>query len=214
MKAVLFDLDGTLLDTLRDIADACNAALRQHGLSQHPLESYRYFVGDGVRELIRRVAPKEYQDEWTLKSLVATYRDEYQRNWNATTRPYPGIPELLDRLAADGTAIAVLSNKPDDFTRRCVARFLGAWSFNLVLGATELFPPKPDPLSALHIAKTLNLPPADFIYLGDTATDMKTAVAAGMFPTGVLWGFRTASELKDAGAARLLEQPTDLFQLL
>ncbi len=213
MKAVLFDLDGTLLDTLRDIADACNAALGRHGFPPHPLDSYRYFVGDGVPVLVSRTVPAGQHTTETLASVAAAYREEYQRRWNTATTLYPGVAELLDQLTRRGIRRAVLSNKPDDFTRRCVAEFLSRWSFSIVLGASEAFPPKPDPAGALHIAHTLNLPPDQFCYLGDTPTDMRTAVAAEMFPVGVLWGFRPADELKAAGARLLISHPRELLEL-
>ncbi len=213
MKAVLFVLDGTLLDTLQDIADACNAALREHGFPPHPVDSYRYFVGDGVPVLVSRSVPAEQHTGETLTSVAAAYREEYQRRWNATTTLYPGIAELLDQLTRRGVPMAVLSNKPDDFTRRCVAEFLPRWTFSIVLGASKAFPPKPDPAGARHIARGLDLLPDKIYYLGDTPTDMRTAVAAEMFPVGVLWGFRAAEELKAAGARQLISHPRELLEL-
>ena len=213
MKAVLFDLDGTLLDTLQDIADACNAALGRHGFPPHPVDSYRYFVGDGVPVLVSRTVPAQQQTGETLASVASAYREEYQHRWNATTTLYPGIAELLDQLTNRRVRMAVLSNKPDDFTRRSVAEFLSRWNFSTVLGASKAFPPKPDPAGARHIAAALNLPCDQFCYLGDTPTDMRTAVAAGMFSVGVLWGFRNAEELKAAGARQLISHPRELLEL-
>jgi phosphoglycolate phosphatase len=213
MKAVLFDLDGTLLDTLQDIADSCNAALARHNFPAHDVHGYRHFIGDGVQVLISRTVPGNRHDAETLASVTAAYREEYERRWNATTAPYPGIAELLDELTRRRIPMAVLSNKPDEFTRRCVTELLPCWKFSIVLGASGAFPPKPDPASALHIAGALKLSPEQFAYLGDTSTDMKTSVAAGMIPVGVLWGFRTAEELKASGARYLIAHPREFFEL-
>ena len=130
------------------------------------------------------------------------------------TRPYEGVPALLDALTARGTPMAVLSNKPHDSTLAVVASFLARWHFAAVFGAREAIPVKPDPAGALEIAGLLGLPPADIAYLGDTNTDMQTATAAGMFPVGALWGFRTADELLENGARALLETPLELLPLL
>lgn len=213
-RAVLFDLDGTLLDSLADIADACNRTLAARGFPEHPRDAYRYFVGDGVRQLMVRALPPEARSAPVVAECMAAYAADYARSWNATTHPYPGVVELLEALRARGLQLAVLSNKPHAFTVDCVAELLAGQRFELVLGASERFPHKPDPRSALHVARTLALPPESFLYLGDTATDMQTAVAAGMFPLGALWGFRNADELVSAGAQALLASPGDLLSHL
>jgi phosphoglycolate phosphatase len=212
--AVLFDLDGTLLDTLEDLADSTNAALRAQGFAEHPLAAYRYFIGNGVENLVRRALPPERLEAATLARSAELMRREYSARWADKTRPYPGVAELLDALTARGLPMTVLSNKPDDFTRLCVSRLLPDWRFEVVLGAGPGVPKKPDPAAALRIAARLNLPPARIVYLGDTNTDMQTAVAAGMYPVGALWGFRTAAELTASGAEVLLEKPMELLRVL
>jgi phosphoglycolate phosphatase len=212
--AVLFDLDGTLLDTLEDIADAVNRVLARHHYPTYPIVAYRYFVGEGARTLVRRVLPDQARNEETTDRLYAEFREEYARNWNATTRPYDGVPAMLDGLVERGLKIAVLSNKPDDFTRKCVRELLGKWTFDAVLGQQDKIPPKPDPAGAFHIVKKVGVPPERILYAGDSSIDMQTATAARMFPVGVLWGFRTREELESSGARAIIEAPGDLLALL
>jgi len=212
--ALLFDLDGTLLDTLRDIADSANSALAYHGFSQHELEAYRYFVGDGVEALATRALPENGRDEMTVGKIMARMGEEYSRRWMDNTRPYQGIPELLDALTDLGIKMAILSNKPQDPAQLMVSTLLPHWSFELVVGALPSAPRKPDPTAALQIARQMNLSPPEFLYLGDSAVDMKTATAANMYPVGALWGFRTADELLSGGAKALIQRPSHLLRLV
>jgi phosphoglycolate phosphatase len=213
-RAVIFDLDGTLLDTLEDLADSMNGVLERNRLPIHELAAYKYFVGDGVEMLVRRALPFEVADQGEFQRFVGEMKNEYARRWAEKTRPYAGVPDMLEAFSAAGFQMAVLSNKPDDATRQIVKRFLPDASFRLVIGATAQKPKKPDPSVALEIAGRLSLPPERFIFMGDTSIDMHTAVAAGMFPVGVLWGFRPREELVAAGAKILLERPADSFSLL
>ena len=213
-KAVLFDLDGTLLDTIADLTDSMNAALEQLGFSARSVDECKLFVGDGVEAFARRALPDDRRDETMVARCVQLMRDDYVRRWAAKTRPYDGVPELLDGLVAGSVATAVLSNKPDDFTKQMVSHFFDGRDFRIVLGARPDVPVKPAPTAALEIASQLQLVPADFLYLGDTNTDMQTANAAGMFAVGALWGFRPAEELAANGARALIKHPTDLLELL
>lgn len=214
-KAILFDIDGTLLDTLRDIADAMNSALARLGFPVHDLEKYKYFVGDGMENLVRRTLPEPARsDPRQVSGCLEILLGNYDRNRNAKTHPYPGIPELLDALSARGLKMAVLSNKPHNFAVKTVEEFLPAWRFEVIFGERASVPRKPDPCAAIEIAGALAIEPADFLYLGDTATDMKTANGAGMFAVGALWGFRDAAELAASGAAKLISKPLELLQLL
>jgi phosphoglycolate phosphatase len=213
--AILFDLDGTLLDTLEDLADSMNAALTTLGLPAHPLSAYRYFVGDGVRNLAFRAIPEsERTDESLVEKVVKTMRAEYGRRWHDKTRPYDGIPELLASARGRGLKLAILSNKPHPATQEVVAWFFPDGRFEAVLGARPGVPIKPDAGAALGVAESLDVPAGEFLYLGDTDTDMQTAVAAGMYPVGVLWGFREADELTSAGARVLAKHPRDVVDLL
>ncbi|MBP2680968.1 MAG: pgp [Candidatus Krumholzibacteriota bacterium] len=212
--AVLFDLDGTLLDTLEDIADAANLVLSRRHFPVHPVDAYKRFVGEGARVLVWRLVPPDARDEDLVDAMYAEFRSEYSLNWNAKTKPYDGIPEMLDGLVERKLKIAVLSNKPDDFTRQCVDRLLSRWTFDAVLGHHDGIPPKPDPTGALQIARDLRLPPARMLFLGDSSIDMETALAAGMTPGGVLWGFRDREELEKSGARAIVGSPHDVFALL
>lgn len=212
--AVLFDLDGTLLDTLRDIGEACNRVLVERGYPPHPIEAYRYLVGDGARVLLSRALPEGSRDDATIDASLADYIAEYARGWNVHTQPYAGIADLLDALVVRGLKLAVLSNKPHPFTVQCVETFLARWTFHAVRGQTEAFPRKPDPGSALDVAHHLGTTPDRVCYVGDTGTDMQTATAAGMVAVGVLWGFRERAELEANGAKQIIAHPRDLLPLL
>ncbi|MDP3286355.1 MAG: HAD family hydrolase [Desulfobacterales bacterium] len=210
-KAVLFDLDGTLLDTIDDLADSMNSVLEKHGFPKHSIDKYKYFVGDGMDVLARRALPVSCKDESLIAGCVAAMKEEYSSRWADKTRPYDGIPELLDALSASGARLSILSNKPHEPTGIVVSKMLADWKFEMVVGVRDGVPRKPDPAAAISIAKSLGIAPDEFLYLGDTNTDMKTAVAAGMFSAGALWGFRTAGELIEAGARILIRYPTDLL---
>ncbi len=213
--AVMFDLDGTLLDTLEDLADSMNAALSLAGLPTHGVGAYRRFVGDGVVNLARRAAPPRLAgDEDAVARLVEAMRAQYAERWQAKTRCYDGVPELLDALASRSIPTAVLSNKPDDFTRLCVGELLGRWTFDAVRGVRDDTPRKPDAGGALAVAAGVGVPPERWLYVGDTNTDMRTAAAAGMYAVGALWGFRDAAELRASGAAVLIEHPVEVLSLL
>jgi phosphoglycolate phosphatase len=214
VQAVLFDLEGTLLDTLEDIANSANSALLRYGLPTHSVDAYRYFIGDGVTMLISRALPDESRDSDIIAKCVKGFRQDYSRNWNVKTRPYEGVPELLDALAAKHIKMAILSNKPDDFTKQCVSELLPNHNFEMILGQRDAIPIKPDPVGALQIADRLGITPSRFLYLGDSAIDMKTAVRAGMFPVGALWGFRPLEELQEHGAQAVIDHPMDLLGLL
>ncbi|HIG30159.1 MAG TPA: HAD family hydrolase [Verrucomicrobiales bacterium] len=213
-QAVVFDLDGTLLDTLEDLARSSNQVLEDHGFPVYPMEKYRFFVGDGVRTLVERILPEDRRDDVTVSECVASFRRIYKDNWDQSTCTYEGIGPMLDDLSKKQIRMAVLSNKPDDFTKKCVSRFLNSWNFDPVVGQTEEIPKKPDPVGALSIASAWGIIPEKILYLGDTSVDMKTAVRAGMMPVGALWGFRTAEELKENGARRLLRTPGELMEML
>ncbi len=214
-QAVLFDLDGTLLDTLDDLTDAANAALVEVGYAAHDASFYKHAVGDGVEMLIRRALPSDAaEDDDIVQRTMQAMGRHYHLCWDRKTRPYDGIADMLDNLHEKGLRMAILSNKPDAFTHKCVDKLLPDWSFDRIYGARESIPRKPDPTAALEIAREMDVPPAQWLYLGDTNTDMRTACSAGMYAVGVLWGFRTADELREHGAQALLTHPQELSSIL
>ena len=212
-RAVIFDIDGTLLDTLQDIADATNAALLSSGFPAHEVNAYRDFIGDGPDILALRALPENKRDPETAGKLVTGIAGEYSRRWANNTRPFPGIPKLLDALTRLGIRLAVLSNKEQGFAEISVSNLLKRWHFEFVIGISPRVPKKPDPAGALQIAKKMNLAPENFIYIGDSGVDMKTASVADMYPVGALWGFRNAEELLASGAKMLAKKPQEVMQL-
>ncbi len=212
--AAIFDLDGTLLDTIDDLAAAMNAALTQLALPTRPnVAEHKYMVGEGMLNYARRAMPPELRtDETVLAKLTAVYRGIYTKNYNIKTKAYDGVVEAVEAMRKAGMRCAVLSNKPDDATIATVSEFIGLEHFDLVRGARDDVPLKPDPSSALAIARDMKIAPEDFAYIGDTSIDMQTAVGAGMYPIGALWGFRQADELLGAGAKALVERPIDLLK--
>ncbi|RPH51420.1 MAG: HAD family hydrolase [Desulfobacteraceae bacterium] len=213
-KAVIFDLDGTLLDTIDDLADSMNSVLERHGFPEHGIDKYKYFVGDGIDVLVRRALPIPCGDESFIEECITQMKREYDLRWADKTRPYDGVPELLDAFSASGARLSILSNKPHGSTCVVVSKMLANWKFEMVVGARDGVPKKPDPSSAISISESFGLATGEFLYIGDTGTDMKTAVSAGMFPAGVLWGFRPAGELVEAGARILVRYPADLLQFI
>ena len=212
--AIIFDLDGTLLDTLADIAHAANSVLLGQGYPTHPIDAYRHFVGEGVRILFRRALPETDRSDEVVEACALAFRDAYSRLWNVHTRLYTGVAELLATLTARQLKQAVLSNKPDLFTRCCVDEYFPQDAFQAVFGQRDGVPQKPDPAGAYEIAEQLSIPADRFLFLGDTAVDMQTARAAGMYPVGALWGFRPLEELQEGGAEVVIHQPTELLDVL
>lgn len=212
--AVIFDLDGTLLDTLKDLGDAMNRVLKVHGWPEHPESAYKKFVGNGATRLIERAVPRDARTPEVIKECLREFLDDYRQNWAVNTRPYPGIPELLEGLQRHQIIMSVLSNKIHDFTLMCVNRFLPSFTFAQVLGEREGIPKKPDPAGALEIVQETGIPAEKTLYVGDTAIDMQTARAAGMFAVGVLWGFREREELEENGADALVERPEEIMGLI
>lgn len=211
---IIFDLDGTLLDTLDDIANSMNTVLTRHGFPIHDAEKYKYFVGDGMEKQVIRALPAKGINERMVKTCLSELKEEYDKRWNELTKPYDGINELIDALRAKGIKISVLSNKPDSFMKTMIDKYFGLERFDYVFGERAGVPRKPDPSSALEIARLSGFLPSDYIYLGDTGVDMKTANSAGMYAVGAAWGFREVNELLDNGAKAVINNPMELMELI
>ena len=208
--AVIFDLDGTLADTLEDIADNMNRALAGNGFPTHGYDAYRFFVGDGLKNLVTQCLPESARTEAIIADCHDRMLAEYHLNYLNKTRLYDGIPELLDTLLSQRIKLAVLSNKADPLTQKICTRLLKNWKFDVIMGAGDRFPRKPDPASALFISGQLGILPSDICYLGDSDVDMKTAVAAGFYPVGAGWGFRPKKELSENGAKCIIDHPLEM----
>jgi phosphoglycolate phosphatase len=213
-KAVVFDMDGTLLDTLDDLGDAMNRVLVQRGFAPHPVDAYRRFVGSGASRLVSRALPEHEQGEDMKRECLQAFLREYEAGWRIKTCLYEGVPELLDALTARSIPMAVLTNKPQDFAELCMREFLSRWDFALTVGQMPGVPVKPDPAGPRQVIHHLGVQPDEILYLGDTDVDMFTAVNAGMYPVGVLWGFRPESELLESGAAATLAHPMELLRFM
>ena len=213
-KAVIFDLDGTLLNTLEDIAAAANRVLETMNMPTHPLEAYRLFVGNGMKTILTRILPEQQQKPSIIAEAVKCFQEDYSQHWNVKTSVYDGIEKMLDTLTEEGYPISILSNKPDNFTHQCVEQLLPKWTFWPLFGQRPDVPRKPDPQAALEITEKLNLKPSEILFVGDSSVDMKTASNAGLDGAGVLWGFRSEEELRNSGADYIIAHPRELITIL
>ena len=220
LQTILFDLDGTLLDTLEDLAAAVNQALAEHGLAPLAVDDYRLLAGAGARNLMKRAflaatgEPLAEAQQAKADSLLDAFNRAYDHSWADHTRPYDGIPGLLEQLRTAGIQLAVISNKPDVFTRRVISHFFAADVFCAVTGKLDEWPIKPDPALTLEICRQIGADPDTTAMIGDSGSDMITAVNAGLLPIGVLWGFRDEAELLEGGARHLASTPQDLYNII
>ena len=208
---MIFDLDGTLLDTIADLAAATNFALRAYNHPVHEVDKYRYFVGDGVRKLVERALPEDARSPIHIDEVLGYFRQYYMRHCEDLTAPYTGIVELLKELQSRGVLLAVASNKFQIGTESLVKRFFPNINFVAVLGQREGVPVKPNPQIIFDIIQLAGVTKEQTLYVGDSGVDMQTAVAAGVDSVGVLWGFRTADELLQNGAGSLASTPREIL---
>ncbi len=213
MKAIIFDLDGTLLDSLKDIALCMNQVLDEYNYPTHEISAYNYFVGDGALILTQNALPK-HSTQKEIDKVLARFKEVYDLGIHKHTKPYSGILELLDKIDSTNLKVGVLSNKPHKFTLKYVEEFFGGFNITEVHGQKEGVAKKPDPTAALTIAHRFEIEPKDIVYVGDTATDIKTAKNAGFKSIGVLWGFRTLEELIENGADYITKEPKDIWDII
>lgn len=213
VKAVVFDLDGTLFDTIPDIAGSLNRALAARGLPTHAVRTCEQFVGGGIREAVRQAAPEGTPAE-LLEEVLADYLSNYPLHCTEKTRCYPGIPQLLAGLDRAGLALGVLSNKTEGPAQKIIRTLLPAVPFRFVFGRTDGRPLKPDPAAAGPVLDALAMRPEEIVYVGDSGTDMVFAHAAGMRAAAAPWGYRSREELKETGADWMPADPEELLALL
>lgn len=212
-KAIIFDLDGTLVNSIEDLADAMNIVLKSKNYPTHSYESYKYFVGSGIKSLVIKALPENQRDDLQINTSFDAMMAMYSKQCIKKTKPYHGILELLDQLRFRDLKISVLSNKADLLTKKITLALLPNY-FEPILGLKVEEHKKPNPLVALEICKILNIKPEETIYVGDTAIDMQTAHNANMLAVGVSWGFRDKKELIENGANHILNHPLDLISVL
>jgi phosphoglycolate phosphatase len=212
-KLIVFDLDGTLINSLEDLADSANHVLIQHGFPTHPVDAYRYFVGDGVRKLIERILPEEEQTDTRIEQCKAEFVAYYKIHMEDKTSVYPGITELLKVLKERGLKIAVATNKVHVAVAPLMAKYFPGIHFDSLIGQREGVPVKPAPQIMYDILKETGCQPSEALHVGDTATDMQLAHNAGVESVGVLWGYRPLEELQEAGADHIIRVPEELLAL-
>ena len=211
-KAAIFDLDGTLIDSLADLADSANEMLTSYGYPTHDIDKYRYFVGNGSRKLIERCLPAEKAaDAAFVDEALANYKACYDRNLTHKTDCYAGIMEMLQTLQAKHIPLGICTNKHQSAADILVDKLFPKDMFMFVIGDCKDLPRKPDPKKVLLIANKMGVKPEEVAYFGDTSVDMDTAKNAGMLPIGVTWGFRPKEELVEHGVKILLDSPMELF---
>ena len=214
IKLLIFDLDGTLLNTLGDLCFCGNYILEKHGFPTHSLDAYRYFVGNGIMKLVERILPKNERVPSFMNQVYEEFMDFYQQHKMDTTAPYDGIVPLLDELAAGGIMSAVASNKAHEAMDELMHHYFPHTTFSAVLGKRPNVPPKPAPDIVFDILSMSQVQASEALYVGDTAVDMETARRAGVRKIGALWGFRTQEELMAAGADFLAASPAEVLDIV
>ena len=213
-QLLIFDLDGTLLNTIDDLAIAANHALQQMGFPTHPVSAYPFFVGNGVKRLLERVLPPEHQNEDTVQQLRQHFAHYYDAHLTVNTRPYDGIMTVLDSLNSRGIALAVASNKYHSAVVEIINHYFSHLSWVAVEGQKDQYPPKPHPAIVHDILSKHPTEIGNVLYIGDSGVDMDTAANAGIESVGVTWGFRPVDELRQHNASHIIDTPDQLLSLI
>jgi phosphoglycolate phosphatase len=213
-KLIIFDLDGTLIDTVADLAMSTNYALGQLGFPQHATEAYRFFVGNGINKLFERTLPDGFKDTANVLAVRQLFLKHYELHCADASRPYCGIPELLDACVSDGFQLAVASNKYQAATVRLVEKFFPGVPFRIVLGQRDGIPAKPDSYIVNEILASCGIAAGDALFVGDSGVDMQTAINSGVEACGVTWGFRPRAELTALNPAHIVDRPEEIMEIL
>ena len=213
-SSLIFDLDGTLLDTVEDIGTAANIVLQESGYPSHPLPAYKNFVGSGVAVLFQRAIPIDNPQQSEVEDCVNRFQQVYATCWSHASKPYGEILELLDKLLISQCKLAILSNKPDVFTKKCASHFFSSYGFNPVFGQKQNVKRKPDPQAVLKIMQQHQSSAEQTMFIGDSEIDVQTAQNAEIFSVGVGWGYRGSEALLAHGADLIVEHPSDLLGFL
>lgn len=212
-KGIIFDLDGTLVNSLEDISDAMNTVLKGLNYPTHTYDTYQYFIGSGLRNLVSKALPATNNSDEQIDICFECMVNEYREMCTLKTKPYEGIIELLENLTSQNIKMAVFSNKADELTKK-IATEIFPNSFDTAVGLSTEELKKPNPFEALEISKKWNLKPEEILFVGDSDIDMQTAINANMFPVGVTWGYRTEEELKNSGAKVVINNASELIEIL
>jgi len=212
-KGIIFDLDGTLVNSLEDISDAMNSVLQDLNYPTHTYDDYQYFIGSGLRNLVSKALPASNNTVDEIETCFENMVNSYRETCTLKTKPYEDIIKLLDNLVSRNIKLAVFSNKADELTKKITAEIFPNY-FDAAVGLSLESLKKPNPFEAVAISKNWNLKPEEIIFIGDSDIDMQTAVNANMFPVGVTWGYRTENELLASGAKLVIDNPLELLQAL
>ena len=213
IKAVLFDLDGTLADSLVDLAICTNYAISKFGYPTRETDNYKYYAGDGMPKMIERALPKNEQTKETIEKILPIFLKYYSEHYCDNTVSYTGMPELIDNLKLRGILVSVVTNKAQDMAEKVVNKLYGN-RFTLILGKRDGIPAKPDPTAALIAMSELCVKPEECVFVGDSKMDVMTGVNSGACPVGVLWGFRKRDELISGGAKYIIQKPEELLAII